>query len=126
MSTARKTIAVMVTATSTARAREALRGAIGLSLRGDRVVAVLAGAQPDDDAAFRRHRTMLAEFGHAVTTDPAGADAADVVEVWSDGEPGARALELRRGDARHEVPLAALSPDEILDLVFEYDVAVVR
>lgn len=92
-----KRIAVIVRAGQTGRVVEALRAAVGLGLRGDRIEAVLtAPALPAlvDPRAARAVAT-LAELGHAVVgAEPdgpgAGPDAvaaavrrADAVEVWT-------------------------------------------
>lgn len=71
-----------------ARAEEALRAALGLTLAGDRVVCALV-----DDAASalgagagtetRRHIDTLEMLGHDVGAALPDALAADVVEVWT-------------------------------------------
>jgi hypothetical protein len=77
-----KTIAVIVRSPDSARVAEALRGAVGLTLRGDRVEVVLcAGAAAPDPRAV----ATLTSFGYPVTAgDPAELLArADAIEVWS-------------------------------------------
>jgi hypothetical protein len=80
-----KRVAVIVRSTAPAKIAEALRGAVGLTLRGDRVVVVLADAAvPHADA---RAVATLTSFGHPVEHgDAAIAPAlrdAHAVEVWS-------------------------------------------
>jgi hypothetical protein len=61
-----------------ARAPEALRAALGLTLRGARVRIVwLVPRVPD------RSLAMLAELGHDTDAPPSALDQADAVEVWS-------------------------------------------
>ena len=78
-----KTIAVIVRTTEPRRVAEALRGAVGLTLRGDRVRVALASEAPPDDRAI----ATLTSFGHEVRVgDDAVAElvrAADAIEVWS-------------------------------------------
>lgn len=78
-----KTIAVIVTSREPRRVAEALRGAVGLTLRGDRVRVALATDAPDDARAI----ATLTSFGHEVRRgDDAVAElvaTADAIEVWS-------------------------------------------
>lgn len=84
-------VAVVVTATAPERAREALRAALGLGLRGDRVEVVLGAAAAalagDADPAIARALATLAELGQRVITGgdaiAACVRAADAVEVWT-------------------------------------------
>lgn len=71
-----KTIAVIVRATDPARVAEALRAAVGLTLRGDRV-RVIAPAEVTGRAV-----ETLRMLGHVVTPE-LQLDDVDVVEVWS-------------------------------------------
>ena len=82
---AAKTIAVIVAAQLPSRQREALRAAVGLTLRGDAVHVVLAADTPADDPAIARAVATLRELGHRVTTGDAAAVArrADAAEVWT-------------------------------------------
>lgn len=76
-----KRILVLVHATAPERVREALRGALGLSLRGDRIHVVLQEPIHDDRALD----TLLA-LGHLVQAGEVCAEdiaAADAVEVWT-------------------------------------------
>jgi hypothetical protein len=79
-----KRIAVIVRTSDKARAAEALRGAVGLTLRGDAVSVVL-----DDDAADPDPRAVatLTSFGYPVergaSAIAATVAAADAIEVWS-------------------------------------------
>jgi hypothetical protein len=80
-------IAVVVRAAAPARAAEALRGAVGLTLRGDRVEVVVAdGAAADAPDAVRAIATLRA-FGYPVHVGDAAialvVAAADAVEVWT-------------------------------------------
>jgi hypothetical protein len=81
-----KRIAVIVRATAPARVAEALRGAVGLTLRGDRVEAVLGDDAPDTPAIARAVAT-LTSFGYPVQRGDAAIApaiaAADAVEVWT-------------------------------------------
>jgi hypothetical protein len=74
-----KTIAVVVAGT---QASEALRAAVGLTLRGDRVVLVPMTALPADEKSLRALATLRG-LGHRVDGTWADAEAADVVEVWT-------------------------------------------
>ena len=94
-----KAIAVVVRAQTRARVAEALRAAIGLSLRGDRISVFLTQtahpAVASGDPAIARALATLVELGHTVhrpdSVDSANsayelADllrAADAIEVWS-------------------------------------------
>ncbi|ACY16680.1 bifunctional 5,10-methylene-tetrahydrofolate dehydrogenase/5,10-methylene-tetrahydrofolate cyclohydrolase [Haliangium ochraceum] len=91
-----KRIAVLVRTSEPARVAEALRAAVGLSLRGDRVEVVLPGAEPALSAVLaeqRRAIDTLRMLGHTVElpADAADADAAaaralraaDASEVWT-------------------------------------------
>jgi len=88
MTMTRKTIAVIVRSAEPARVAEALRGAVGLTLRGDAVrVALAGGAAAANHPAIARAVATLTSFGHPVAAgDAAVAEAllaADAVEVWS-------------------------------------------
>jgi hypothetical protein len=82
---ARKQIAVVVATTALDRTREALRAAVGLSLRGDAVHVVVTGDPPDDDPDVRRALGTLRQLGHAISREPpdSAIRAADAVEVWT-------------------------------------------
>jgi hypothetical protein len=75
-----KTVVVIVA--DPARAPEALRAAVGLTLRGDRVAVVPPAAWPDDPRVLRALATLRG-LGHDVAAPAAVADGADAVEVWS-------------------------------------------
>ena len=77
-----KQLAIVVRSGELARVREALRAAVGLSLRGDRVVVVCA-ALPAGDAAIDRAVATLRQLGHEVGGDMAAVRSADAVEVWT-------------------------------------------
>ncbi len=74
-------IAVVVRAREPHRQAEALRAALGLTLRGGRVEVVLADA-PLTPLAERAIATLRA-FGHVVADDPSVIARADAVEVWT-------------------------------------------
>lgn len=80
-----KTIAVIVRSPDPRRMTEALRAALGLTLRGDRVRVVLASTVSSTHTG--RALPTLTLLGHEITRgDAAIADAlagADAVEVWS-------------------------------------------
>jgi hypothetical protein len=82
-----KTIAVLLRTATAARAAEALRGAVGLTLRGDRVIVATGGAPPDvlADPRVARGLATLGVGGHAVVADDGAAlvRTADAVEVWT-------------------------------------------
>ena len=86
-----KRIAVIVRATHPDRVAEALRAAVGLSLRGDRVHVVLAAAARPacGHAQPARALATLRMLGHdVIEADPGQAEAdavrlADAIEVWT-------------------------------------------
>ena len=87
-----KRIAVIVRTADPDRVAEALRAAVGLGLRGDRVHVVLTAGAGDvrDHAQAARALATLRMLGHDVVhadgNDPAEAEAvraADAVEVWT-------------------------------------------
>lgn len=87
-----KRIAVIVRTADLDRVAEALRAAVGLGLRGDRVHVVLAAGIAHDHAQATRALATLRMLGHEVDTGADGADeaaqaqavrAADAVEVWT-------------------------------------------
>lgn len=81
------TIAVILRTSTADRAAEALRAAIGLTLRGDRVIVATGGAAPSALADRRVERAVatLRVLGHAITADDGAALArtADATEVWT-------------------------------------------
>jgi NAD(P)H-nitrite reductase large subunit len=82
-----KTLAVLLRTTDADRAAEAVRAAVGLTLRGDRVVVATGGAPAEAlaDPRVDKGLATLRLLGHAVT-DGDGADVArtaDAVEVWT-------------------------------------------
>lgn len=82
-----KRIAVIIRAASADRVAEALRAAVGLCLRGDRIEVVLGAGK--DHAQVARAIATLRMLGHQVVdTDDDAATAravraADAVEVWT-------------------------------------------
>lgn len=80
------TIAVVIRARAPHRRAEALRAALGLTLRDARVVVVLDGFTADDPtlpAVGRRALATLAAFGHPIETAWDAVATADRVEVWT-------------------------------------------
>ena len=81
------TILVILRTVDPYRASEALRGAVGLTLRGARVAVATGGAGPGvlDDPRVRRGLETLRSFGHEIAEDDGAARArsADAVEVWT-------------------------------------------
>ena len=82
-----KTVAILIRTTTADRAAEAVRAAIGLTLRGDRVVVATGGAPAAvlADPRVARGLATLGVLGHAITADDGAALArtADAVEVWT-------------------------------------------
>jgi len=78
-----KRIAVVIRTTEQTRVREALRAAVGLSLRGDRVV--VRGSASAEDPAVARAIATLRQLGHDVNLNGTldGVREADAVEVWT-------------------------------------------
>jgi hypothetical protein len=75
------TVGVVVRTRDPARVAEALRAAVGLTLRGARVRVAVAA--PPADPASRRALATLRELGHDADAREDEALAADVVEVWT-------------------------------------------
>jgi hypothetical protein len=73
---------VVVVVANPARAAEALRAAVGLTLRGDRVAVVPPAAWPDDPRVVRALATLRG-LGHDVAAPATAAATAHAVEVWS-------------------------------------------
>jgi hypothetical protein len=73
-----KTVVVVVA--NPARATEALRAAVGLTLRGDRVVVVAEAALPDDPRVARALATLRGTGNVVADRVP---DDPDAVEVWT-------------------------------------------
>jgi tRNA 2-thiouridine synthesizing protein A len=79
-------IAVVVETRDPAHAAEAIRAAVGLTLRGDRVHVVPRAPLPEDARSQRALATLRA-MGHEV--GPLSGQP-DVVEVWSDADDAFR------------------------------------
>lgn len=85
-----KRIAVIIRAQGAPRVAEALRAAVGLCLRGDRVEVVLDARAGRDHPQAQRAIATLRMLGHQVV-DTGDVDAAatrvvraaDAVEVWT-------------------------------------------
>ncbi len=84
-----KTIAVIVRSDETARIAEALRAAVGLTLRGDRITVVLGDAAKRHAGEPRLARALgtLEMLGHAIARGdaaiPRAVADADAIEVWT-------------------------------------------
>jgi hypothetical protein len=82
-----KTIAIVVRTASADRAAEALRAAVGLTLRGDHVVVAIGGVPRavTEDPRVERGLATVRLLGHRVDEDDGAAAlaAADAVEVWT-------------------------------------------
>ena len=78
-----KRIAVVLRCTDSERAAEALRAAVGLTLRGDRVLLVWAAALDRNAPVLGRALGTLAALGHDTDAPLAAIRASDAVEVWS-------------------------------------------
>jgi tRNA 2-thiouridine synthesizing protein A len=74
---------IVVVVQGTTRAAEALRAAVGLTLRGDRVAVVPPPVWPEDERVARALGVLRA-LGHVVDAGAEALAAADVVEVWTD------------------------------------------
>ena len=77
-----KRIAVVIKTSNADRAAEALRAAVGLTLRGDRVSVVRVRPLPETDQRVARALGALAALGHEVDASMAVVHDADAVEVW--------------------------------------------
>lgn len=76
-------IAVVVRTRDGARAAEALRAAVGLTLRGERVAVVRGVALDEADLKVKRCLATLTALGHDVDAPWSAVRAARVVEVWT-------------------------------------------
>lgn len=76
-------IAVVIQTADAMRAGEALRAAVGLSLRGDRVDVVQVTPVDPNDERVRRGLATLRALGHAVDAPLSAVREADIVEVWT-------------------------------------------
>jgi hypothetical protein len=78
-----KTIAIILRTTAPDRTAEAIRAAVGVTLRGDRVVVAVGTAALDDQRVSHGIATLRV-LGHTIATDIGEAIRdADVVEVWT-------------------------------------------
>lgn len=78
-----KHIAVILATSDLARQREAMRAAVGLGLRGDRVTVVAHAEPADDDPHVGRALATLAQLGQRVARGRDAPGDADIVEVWT-------------------------------------------
>jgi hypothetical protein len=76
-------IAVVVRTVETDRAAEALRAAVGLTLRGERVCIVRACALPTDDRRIAKCLSTLVALGHEIDAPMTRIREACAVEVWT-------------------------------------------
>jgi hypothetical protein len=74
------TAGIIIRSADPARAAEALRAAVGMTLRFERVLVVPGGAVDERGA---RSIAVLRSLGHTVDASVDAALAADVVEVWT-------------------------------------------
>ncbi|HVV83810.1 MAG TPA: hypothetical protein VHE35_12130 [Kofleriaceae bacterium] len=143
----RRTIGVVVGRAPTAVAAEALRAAVGLTLRGAHVDVAIEPATLDAcGPAGARAAATLRLFEHGVDASSTAALAADVVELWGDatslaapagGGPHARLHLVRAGrtvdvaaprDRVLHLPAAPAddaSHDLLLDAILAADVVLV-
>ncbi|MBI4509278.1 MAG: hypothetical protein HY698_06555 [Deltaproteobacteria bacterium] len=78
-----KRVAVVILARDPARVEEALRAAVGLTLRGARVDVILRdGDVPRDERTLRSRATLIA-LGHRVGASLSAMRECDAVEVWT-------------------------------------------
>ena len=77
-------VIITVRTSDEARVAEALRAAVGVTLRGDSVAVYLAAAPPSSPRIARATDTLRL-LGHTVREGSPGAAlrAADAVEVWT-------------------------------------------
>jgi len=101
------TIAIVIDHRDPAAVAEAWRAAVGVSLRGARVIVAVRPGSADGGAAAQRAQATLALFGHAVDGDPDRV-AADVIEHWYDGAPPARGAALSPPGETPRVPVVHL------------------
>lgn len=78
-----KRVAVVVRTTDRDRAAEALRAAVGLTLRGAAVSVIRARPVDESDPRVRKCLSTLGALGHAIDAPASAVRAADAVEVWS-------------------------------------------
>ncbi|MBL8625207.1 MAG: hypothetical protein JNK64_28105 [Myxococcales bacterium] len=120
------TIAIVIDHRDPATVAEAWRAAVGVSLRGARVIVAVRPGSADGGAGAARARATLALFGHAVDGDPDRVEA-DVVEHWYDGAPAPAASLAPRPPVVHLVragrAAGAVAPgDRVLQLGAPADV----
>lgn len=78
-----KRVAVLIRTADRERAAEALRAAVGLTLRGDHVAVVRARPLDDADPRVRRCLSTLTALGHDPDAPASVLRTADAVEVWT-------------------------------------------
>lgn len=128
-----RAIAVVIDTADPERTAEALRAAVGLTLRGDAVTVVSRFELPEQPGIARAVATLEA-LGHRVTVgDPTAAIAASgAVEVWTGPEAcGPRTIALRGGPAPALAGGRSLVYDDLdaaalVELIFAADAVVVH
>jgi hypothetical protein len=78
-----KRLVVCLSTSDADRVAEALRGAVGLSLRGDSVSVVLLAAVDLGEERARRAVATLRGLGHWIDAPVGALRDADAVEVWT-------------------------------------------
>jgi hypothetical protein len=78
-----RSVTIVVRTTDRDRAAEALRAAVGLTLRGAAVSVVRARPIDESDPRVKKCLHTLSSLGHAIDAPPAAARAANAVEVWT-------------------------------------------
>ncbi|MBP6847276.1 MAG: hypothetical protein KA201_26180 [Kofleriaceae bacterium] len=120
------TIAIVIDHRDPVTVAEAWRAAVGVSLRGARVIVAVRPGSADGGAGAARARATLALFGHAIDGDPDQLEA-DVIEHWYDGAPTPTAALAARAPVVHLVragrAVGAVAPgDRVLQLGSPADV----
>ena len=76
-------LVVVVQTSDPERVAEALRAAVGLSLRGDAISVILLAAADLNEERARRAVATLRGLGHWIDAPLTSLREADAVEVWS-------------------------------------------
>ncbi|MBK7534493.1 MAG: hypothetical protein IPI49_03790 [Myxococcales bacterium] len=102
----KRRVAVVIRAADSARVEEAMRAALGLTLRGATVSVQVTPAQLATPLALRA-AAALASFGHHVGPSAPSLSDTEVLEVWTDVGPGVTAEGAVDGAAEGAVDGAA-------------------
>ncbi len=78
-----RTVAVAIDTAEPGRVAEALRAAVGLTLRGDRVELIALRSFDAREPRAARALATLRALGHRVDAPPAALAEADAVEIWT-------------------------------------------